>query len=84
MNAIVVKNLTKKYGANIAVDNLSFQVEKGRVFGLLGANGAGKSSTIECILGTKKIDTGEVSILEMNPIKERTKVFFRVLLFRMK
>lgn len=78
MNAIVVKNLTKKYGANIAVDNLSFQVKKGKVFGLLGANGAGKSSTIECILGTKKMDAGEVSILEMNPIKERTKVFERV------
>ena len=40
MNAIVVKNLTKKYGANIAVDNLSFQVKKGKVFGLIGANGA--------------------------------------------
>lgn len=78
MNAIVVKNLTKKYGADIAVDNLSFQVKKGKVFGLIGANGAGKSSTIECILGTKKMNTGEVSILEMNPRKERTKVFERV------
>ncbi len=78
MNAIVVKNLTKKYGTQIAVDNLSFQVEKGKVFGLIGANGAGKSSTIECILGTKTMDAGEVSILEMNPIKERSKVFERV------
>ncbi|MGN1158943.1 MAG: ABC transporter ATP-binding protein [Lachnospiraceae bacterium] len=78
MDAIVVKNLTKKYGANIAVDNLSFQVKKGDVFGLIGANGAGKSSTIECILGTKKMDTGEVRILEMDPIKERTKVFERI------
>lgn len=78
MNAIVVKNLTKKYGTNIAVDNLSFQVKKGEVFGLLGANGAGKSSAIECILGTKKMDAGEVSILGMNPIKERTEVFERV------
>ena len=78
MNAIVVKNLTKKYGNYTAVDNLSFQVRKGEVFGLLGANGAGKSSTIECILGTRKMDSGEVSILGMNPIKERTKVFERV------
>lgn len=78
MNAIVVKNLTKKYGNHVAVDDLSFQVRKGEVFGLLGANGAGKSSTIECILGTRKMDSGEVSILEMNPIKERTKVFERV------
>lgn len=78
MNAIVVKNLTKQYGNKIAVDNLSFQVKKGSVFGLLGANGAGKSTTIECILGTKKMNSGEVSILDMNPIKERTKVFERV------
>ncbi|MGN0113949.1 MAG: ABC transporter ATP-binding protein [Acutalibacteraceae bacterium] len=78
MNAIAVKNLTKKYGNYVAVDNLSFQVGKGKVFGLLGANGAGKSSTIECILGTKKMDSGEASILEMNPIKQRKKVFERV------
>lgn len=78
MNAIVVKDLTKKYGDHVAVDDLSFRVRKGEVFGLLGANGAGKSSTIECILGTRKKDHGEVSILEMNPIKERTKVFERV------
>lgn len=78
MNAIVVNNLTKKYGNYAAVDNLSFQVRKGEVFGLLGANGAGKSSTIECILGTRKMDSGEVSILGLNPINERTKVFERV------
>lgn len=78
MEAIVVKALTKKYGDQIAVDNLSFQVKRGEVFGLLGANGAGKSSTIECILGTKKMDSGEVSVLGMNPIKERTKVFEKV------
>ena len=78
MNAVVVKNLTKKYGDQIAVDNLSFQVKKGEVFGLLGANGAGKSSTIECILGTKKISSGEARVLDMDPIKERARVFERV------
>ena len=40
MEVIVVKNLTKQYGTHLAVDNLSFQVKKGEVFGLLGANGA--------------------------------------------
>ena len=78
MNAVVVKNLTKKYGDQIAVDNLSFQVKKGEVFGLLGANGAGKSSTIECILGTKKISSGEARVFNMDPIKERARVFERV------
>ena len=54
MNAITVKNLTKTYGEHVAVDNLSFTVLKGSVFGLLGANGAGKSTSLECILGTRK------------------------------
>lgn len=75
MNAITVKNLTKTYGEHVAVDNLSFTVPKGSVFGLLGANGAGKSTSLECILGTKKMDCGEVFILGENPVKNRTSVF---------
>lgn len=75
MNAITVKNLTKTYGEHVAVDNLSFTVPKGSVFGLLGANGAGKSTSLECILGTKKMDSGEVFILGKNPVKDRTDVF---------
>ena len=75
MNAITVKNLTKTYGEHVAVDNLSFTALKGSVFGLLGANGAGKSTSLECILGTKKMDSGEVFILGENPVKNRTSVF---------
>ena len=78
MNVIDVKNLTKKYGNYTAVENLSFRVEEGKVFGLLGANGAGKSTSIECILGTKKADTGEVTLLGKCPVKDRTKVFEKV------
>ena len=75
MNAITVKNLSKTYGEHVAVDSLSFTVLKGSVFGLLGANGAGKSTSLECILGTKKMDCGEVFILGENPVKNRTSVF---------
>ena len=75
MNAITVKKLTKTYGEHVAVDNLRFTVLKGSVFGLLGANGAGKSTSLECILGTKKMDSGEVFILGENPVKNRTSVF---------
>lgn len=78
MNAIIVNNLTKKYGNYTAVDNLSFQVRKGEVFGLLGANGAGKSTTIECILGTKKADSGMVSIFGCNPRKDRKNLFQKI------
>lgn len=62
MNVIVAENLTKRYGNHAAVDNLSFTVKQGEVFDLLGANGAGKSTTIECILGTKTADSGRVKI----------------------
>jgi len=60
------------------VKGVSLTVKKGEVFGLLGANGAGKSTTIECILGTKNFDDGQVSILDMNPKKERKQLFQKV------
>lgn len=75
---IEVKNLCKSYTHVKAVENINFSICRGDVFGLLGANGAGKSTTIECILGTKKQDSGTVSILGMNPQKERKKLFERV------
>ena len=55
---IKVEHLSKSYGEMLAVDNVSLSVKRGTVFGLLGANGAGKSTTIECILGTKKANKG--------------------------
>ncbi len=75
---IEVKNLCKSYAHVKAVENINFSICRGDVFGLLGANGAGKSTTIECILGTKKQDSGTVSILGINPQKERKKLFERV------
>lgn len=75
---IKVEQLTKSYGALTAVDRLSLSVDRGTVFGLLGANGAGKSTAIECILGTKKADSGSVSILGLNPEADRRKLFERV------
>lgn len=75
---IEVKNLCKSYGNIKAVDNVNISVCRGDVFGLLGANGAGKSTTMECILGTKRQDNGTVTILGMDPQKERKKLFERV------
>lgn len=48
--ALLVRGLTKSYGGKKAVDHLDLSVRRGTVFGLLGANGAGKSTAIECIL----------------------------------
>ena len=77
-DVIIVKHLSKSYGNLKAVDDLSFTVGRGTVFGLLGANGAGKSTTIECVLGTKKADSGVVSVLGMNPTINRKELFEQV------
>lgn len=76
--AIEAKNLCKSYAGVKAIRDISFIVRQGEVFGLLGANGAGKSTTIECLLGTKKADGGEASILGLDPRSYRKKLFERV------
>ncbi|NFQ66261.1 ABC transporter ATP-binding protein [Clostridium sporogenes] len=78
MEVIKVHNLYKSYGNVQVVKGVSLTVKKGEVFGLLGANGAGKSTTIECILGTKNFNNGHISILGMNPQKERKQIFQKV------
>lgn len=75
---IEIQNLHKSYGEIPAVTDLNISIRKGEVFGLLGANGAGKSTAIECILGTKTADGGQVAILGMNPREKRKKLFERV------
>ena len=75
---IKVEKLTKFYAHVKAVENVDISICRGEVFGLLGANGAGKSTTIECIIGTKKQDSGTVSVLGMNPQADRKKLFEKV------
>lgn len=75
---ISVKQLSKSYGRLNAVQGLDLSVTQGSVFGLLGANGAGKSTIIECMLGTRKPDAGTVSILGMAPLLQRKQLFENV------
>ncbi len=75
---IKAEQLTKPYGTLLAVAGVTLSVRRGTVFGLLGANGAGKSTAIECILGTKAPDSGTVSILGLNPRKPRRQLFEKV------
>ena len=77
-DAIEVEQLVKSYGDLPAVRNVSLRVPKGSVFGLLGANGAGKTTAIECMLGLKSRDSGTVSVLGMNPHTDRKTLFERV------
>ena len=58
-NAIEIKNLTKNYGKNRGVTNLSMTVEEGDIYGFLGPNGAGKSTTIRSMLGLARFQEGE-------------------------
>ncbi len=67
---IEVTNLTKKYGSHLAVDHLSFRVEKGQIYGFLGPNGAGKSTTMNILTGYIAASEGTVTIDGKDILKE--------------
>ncbi|MGG0188071.1 ATP-binding cassette domain-containing protein [Bacillus rhizoplanae] len=69
MNALEIKNLTKKFSDFIAVDNMSLSIAQGEIFGFLGSNGAGKSTTINMIAGLLRSNEGEINILGKNSKK---------------
>src|SRR5690606_12609867 len=64
-----IRNLTKKFDDFIAVDNMSLNVREGEIFGFLGANGAGKSTTINMISSLLRITKGEIELLGKNIVK---------------
>jgi ABC-2 type transport system ATP-binding protein len=66
-NVIFVNKLRKLYGTFVAVDNISFEVQRGEIFGLLGPNGAGKTTTFECLEGLRKPDSGSFQLMGLNP-----------------
>ncbi|MCK6258486.1 ABC transporter ATP-binding protein [Fictibacillus sp. KIGAM418] len=66
MNVLEINNLTKKFGDFIAVDNMSLTIKEGEIFGFLGSNGAGKSTTINMIAGLLRSNEGEIKILGKN------------------
>ena len=73
--AIVVQGLTRRYGAVMAVDGISFDVGAGEIFGLLGPNGAGKTTALECILGLGRPDAGRISVCGVSdPSQARARV----------
>ena len=72
--AVSIKNLTKRYGEIPAVNDVSLSIFAGEIFGILGPNGAGKTTMIEIMEGLRGQDSGEVSVLGMDPRKERKKL----------
>ena len=71
MNVIEVTDLTKRYGDRTVVDGVSFTVEEGEIFAILGPNGAGKTTTVESIGGLRTPDSGSISVLGLDPQRDR-------------
>jgi ABC-2 type transport system ATP-binding protein len=71
MNVIEVTNLVKRYGDRAVVDGVSFGVEQGEIFAILGPNGAGKTTTVESISGLRTPDGGSISVLGLDPRRDR-------------
>jgi ABC-2 type transport system ATP-binding protein len=79
MPAIIeVRHLHKRYGANVAVEDVSFTVEQGEIFGILGPNGAGKTTTVECVEGLRTADGGEIRVLGLDPRRDRAELTQRL------
>ena len=68
---IRVNAIRKTYGQTVAVDEVSFEVNAGETFGLIGPNGAGKTTTMECVEGLRAPDRGAISVLGLDPGRER-------------
>ena len=69
-NGIVhIENLVKRYGSLVALDHLNLDIQEGEIFGLLGPNGSGKTTAINCMLALLKYDKGSIQIFgqEMRP-----------------
>ena len=71
MRAIEVSNLTKSYGKQVVLDDISFHIDEGEIVGFIGPNGAGKSTLMKCICNLIPIDQGSISIFGKDLIRDR-------------
>ena len=78
MSVLEVKNLTKKFGKRVILDQVSVTLEEGEVVGLVGPNGAGKSTFIKSILGLYNIDEGDVKICDFDVYKQHRDALSKV------
>ncbi len=78
MSVLSVKNLTKRFNSFVAVDNISFDVQKGQVVGLLGPNGAGKSTTIHMLIGLTIPTHGQISFFGHDFVSDRQDILQRI------
>ena len=71
---IEVQGLRKQYGRTVAVADVSFEVQPGEIFGLLGPNGSGKTTTVECLQGLRTADGGRLRVFGLDPAKDAMKL----------
>ena len=67
---VQVSSIRKTYGKTIAVEDVSFDVNDGEIFGLIGPNGAGKTTTMECVEGIRRPNSGSITVLGLDPIRD--------------
>ena len=75
---ITVENLHKAYGTTVAVDDVSFAVQRGEIFGILGSNGAGKTTTVEIMQGLRSRTSGTVEVLGLDPARDTARLRRRI------
>jgi ABC-2 type transport system ATP-binding protein len=66
MPKVVVRDLQKRYDQVLAAQGVSFEIEDGEIFGLLGPNGSGKTTTLECVIGLRQPDSGQIEVCGMD------------------
>ena len=77
-HVIEVEGIRKSYGRTVAVSDVSFTVRRGEIFGLIGPNGAGKTTTMESLAGLRAPDAGRISVLGLEPIRDRRALQLRI------
>lgn len=78
MQTVKIKNLIKTFGGTTAIDNLSLDIEKGKITGLIGADGSGKTTLIRLIIGLLLPDSGEIDVLGLNPFTQKNKLVSKI------
>ena len=74
---VIARNVSKHFGAVRAVDNVSFDIEKGKILGLIGPNGAGKTTLLKAVLGLTDCD-GDLTVLGLDPFRQRKKLMQQI------
>jgi len=74
---VQARNLSKRYGATVALDNVNLDIQPGRIVGLVGPNGAGKTTALKAILGLAEFD-GELSVMGLDPRTHRTELMQQI------